>query len=734
MVAIQTNRLIKVTTPLGADVLLFHRMNGTEQISRLFEYEVEFLSTRGSVALDDILGQNICVEVLLANESKRYFNGYVSRFSQHGTLDEYYCYRAVVRPWLWFLTRTSNCRIFQNMSVPKICKQVFNDKGFTDVDDKLTESYPDLIFCVQYRETDFNFVSRLLEQYGIAYYFKHEENKHTLVLADSISAYEHVSDYEEIPYYPLEDNTERRERDHIYEWTLSQTVQSGAYVLNDYDFEKPKASLISKSNNPKSYSNANYEHYDYPGEYTELADGDKWVYNRMEELHTHSLCSEGGGNARGLSTGTLFKLSNYPRPDQNKEYLVASTSFQLQSDAFFSSGGSDNGDDCRCSFQVIESQQPFKPQRLTPKPIVQGPQTAVVVGPAGEEIYTDKYGRVKLQFHWDREGKADENSSCWVRVSHPTAGKAWGGVQIPRIGQEVIVNFLEGDPDRPLITGRVYNADQMPPFELPSSGMVAGMKSNSTPGGGGYNEYSMDDTKGNELIKVHGQFDMDSTIENDLREHVLHDRSRDVTNNETVSVGVDQTYTIGNNQTGSVGVNKTVSVGTNHTETIGSNQSVTIGSNKTETVAINKAETIGVAKELTIGGAYAVTVGAAMNEAIGAAKAEEIGAAKSVNVGLNSSENVGKNKSVDAGDSISESAGKDVSVSSGKKMSFSAGDDYSVNGKKKGVITMADELTIKVGKATINMKKNGDITINGKKITMKGTGDVIIKGSKILEN
>ena len=518
MVATQSNRLIKVSTPLGPNVLLFHRMNGTEQISRLFEYEVEFLSTNLGISLDDILGQNICVELLLPSGRKRYFNGYVSRFSQHGTLGEYNCYWAVVRPWLWFLTRTSNCRIFQNMSAPNICKQILSDKGFTDVDDKLTESYPDLVFCVQYRETDFNFVSRLLEQFGIAYYFKHEEDKHTLVLADSISAYEPVSGYENIPYYPPADNDQHREQDHIDEWTSSQIVQSGAFVLNDYDFEKPKASLISKSINPKSHAHANYEQYDYPGEYTESVDGDKWVYNRMEELHTHSLYSEGGGNARGLTTGTLFKLRNYPKlskTDQNKEYLVASTSFQLQSDAFFSSSGGGDGDDCRCFFQAIDSQQPFKPQRLTPKPIVQGPQTAVVVGPAGEEIYTNEHGQVKVQFHWDREGKMDENSSCWIRVSQVHAGKGFGGIDTPRIGEEVIVEFLEGDPDRPIITGRVFNADNKPPNGLPAAGMVSGLKSNTTPGGGGDNSIMLDDTKDKENMTIHAQKDSNTTVEND---------------------------------------------------------------------------------------------------------------------------------------------------------------------------------------------------------------------------
>ena len=690
MPAIQSNRLISVTTPLGDDVLLFHRLSGTEQLSHLYEYEVECLSVEHSIGLDKILGQTICVHLSLVDGGTRHFNGFVSRFSQHGTLGEYHCYRAIVRPWPWFLTRASNCRIFQEMTVPDIVKQVCGDHGFTDIEDKLSDTYRTWVYCVQYRETDFNFISRLLEQEGIYFYFKHEENKHLLVLADSISAHESIGD---IPYYP-EDNRDTRERDHIDTLSLCQQFQSCVYALNDYDFEKPKASLLVKSAKaPRNHAHSDFEQYDYPGEYLATGDGDSYANSRINELQSQFEQVEGGGNVRGLSAGALFELSNYPRDDQNREYLVISTNYQLQSNAYISGRGSGE-EDCNCSFSSIDSQQAFKPQRITPKPIVQGPQTAVVVGPSGEEIYTDKYGRVKVQFHWDREGKKDEKSSCWVRVSHATAGKSWGYVQIPRIGQEVIVSFLEGDPDHPIITGRVYNADQMHPFELPGKDMVSGMKSDTTPDSGGYNEYSMDDTKGEELITVHGQFDMDTTIENDLREHVLHDRSRDVTNDETVSVGHNQSYSVGNDRSRDVTNNETISIGKDQSYSIGENQTGSVGANKTISVEKNSSETVG--KD------------------------------KTVQVSDNNSESVGKDKTVDVGDNMSES--------SGKKMSFSAGDDYAVVGDKKGVIQMADELTIKVGKATINMKKNGDITINGKKITVKGSGDVILKGSKVLAN
>ncbi|MCP4408414.1 MAG: type VI secretion system tip protein VgrG [Gammaproteobacteria bacterium] len=700
-------------------------MRTKEELGRLFEYKIELLSSDEKIKLEDVLGQSMTVRLDLPNNNKRYFNGIVSRFDQTGRSAGFAVYQVTLRPWLWLLTRTTNCRIFQEMTVPDIIKKVFKDRGFTDLDESLSESYRSWEYCVQYRESDFNFVSRLMEQEGIYYYFKHEDGKHKLVLSDSISAHESTPDYEKIPYYPPSENV-LRDREHISDWSISQAVQPGAYVLDDFDFKRPRAELQVKLSNPKEHSAADFEFFDYPGEFVQTTDGERYVKARLEELHAQYERLRGEGDARGLSAGSLFELTDFPREDQNREYLTVSAAYELHSDEFESESTAGPTPVFSCRFEAIDSHTPFRPQATTRKPLIRGPQTAIVVGKSGEEIWTDQYGRVKVQFHWDREGQFDENSSCWIRVSHASAGKSWGSIILPRIGQEVIVDFLEGDPDRPIITGRVYNGDQMPPFGLPGQQVISGMKSNSTKGGGGYNEFVMDDTKGNELIREHGQYDKDSTIEHDLREHVLNNRSRDVTVDETVSIGN----------------NKTVSVGANHTETIGVNQSITVGSNKTETVTINTAETIGVAKELTIGGLYQVTVGAAMNETVGGAKAEEIGAAKAVVVGISSTENIGSNKSVDAGGNITEKAEKDISMTSGKKMSSTAGDDYSVKGSKKGVIDIADQLLIKCGKASILLKKDGTVTIQGEDISIKGSGEIDVKatnnitmkGKKILQN
>ncbi len=706
--ATQANYPFVVKTPLGDDKLLFYSMSATEQLGRLFEYDLQCLSNESDIQLDEILGGNVTVQSHGHDGQPRFFNGYVSRFSQAGMHGDYFVYQAILRPWFWFLTRTSDCRIFQEKTVPDIVKEVFRDHGFSDFEELLSNTYRQWNYCVQYRETDFNFISRLLEQEGIYYYFKHEDGKHTMVLSDSISAHETVSGYEEVPYYPPEE-TDRRERDYISSWALTREIQPGIYALNDFDFEKPKASLQVKSTIKRQHEQASFEVYDYPGEYHETGDGENYARSRIEELQAQHEMVQGSGNVSGLTTGCLFKLINYGREDQNREYLIVSTNYNLGPQEYESQN---SGADAyfSCSFRAIDSQQPFRATRATPKPIVQGPQTAIVVGKSGEEIWTDEYGRVKVQFHWDRYGKSDENSSCWVRVAQIWAGKSWGGMYIPRIGQEVIIEFLEGDPDRPIITGRVYNQNNMPPYGLPADKTKSTIKSNSSKGGGGSNEFRFEDLKGSEEVYLHGQKDWTIAIENDKNQTVGNNETLSVGNNRDKTVGNDQSEGIGNNKTiqvGSnhtetIGSNKTIQVGSNHSEQIGSNMTITVGANLTETVAVNSAETIGAAKELTIGAAYA----------------ETIGASKAVNVGKDVSTNIGSNQST--------SVGKDGSLTVGKNLVIDAG----------------DSIVIKTGKAQISMKKDGTIAIQGKDITVKGSGainvkaskDVVIKGKKILQN
>ena len=488
-------RLMEIDTPLGAD-LLFTRMRAREELGRLFDYRIELASPKGDIDGNKILGKNVTLKLELPKDKKRFFNGHVTRFAQVGMLGRYHIYHATVQPWLWFLTRTADCRIFQDKDVPQIVKEVLEShSGLHDFKLELTGKYAKREYCVQYRETDFNFVSRLMEEEGIYYYFKHTDGHHKMVITDSVSGHSTVPDYAQLTYIPLGKGV-RLDQEYVSKWEHDREVQPGSYALTDYYFETPSTNLAVNRQLQRSHDQSKLKVFDYPGGYAKSPDGEQLVRTRLEELQSRWERGRGDTNARGVAVGALVKLDKHPRADQNREYLVVSADYDLSYTEY--EAMETPGATYHCSFAALSSKEPFRPQRTTPVPIVQGPQTAVVVGPKGDEIYTDKYGRVKVQFHWDRYGKSDENSSCWIRVSHPWAGKNWGMVAIPRIGQEVVVDFLEGDPDCPLITGRVYNAEEMPPWELPANKTQSGILSRSSKEGAAANanEFRFEDKKG----------------------------------------------------------------------------------------------------------------------------------------------------------------------------------------------------------------------------------------------
>ncbi len=731
----QKGRPIGLKTPLGDDVLLIRSMTGSEHLGRLFHYEISALSTDEAVDLDKILGQNVTVRLDISASEKRYFNGFVSRFAQTGRSVGMASYQITVRPWLWFLTRRQDCRIFQDMTVPAIIQQVFKDAGFSDFEAQLHEGpYRTWTYCVQYRETDFDFISRLMEQEGIYFYFKHEDGKHTLVLTDSYGGHSLIKGYEKVKYFPPTDNVVAKE-DTVYEWALTREVMPGAYALQDFDFEKPGVDLTTRAKVKRQHQGAGSEVYDFPGEYLEEADGKKYATARIQEQQWQFEQAEGTADARGFTTGGLFELTGYPRKDQNREYLIVAGDYELRSTEFETGGSSDDAPQFQIRFTAIESKTPYRTPRFTPKPLIQGPQTAIVVGPSGDEIYTDKYGRVKVQFHWDRVGKRDENSSCWVRVAQVWAGKNWGAMHIPRLGQEVIVEFLEGDPDEPIITGRVYNAEQMPPYDLPANATQSGIKSRSSKGGSGsnFNEIRMEDKKGSEELYIHAEKDHTNITEHDRNEDVGHDRSLHVGHDKSESIDNNKTITVAANHNETIGANKSVTVGNNHTENIGSNMVISVGATLTETVAINYAEAVGAAMELAVGGAYAQTVGAAKTELVGGTKSSTIGGSQSEKVGGDVTENYAKNHTITVGADRALTVKKNLGVEVEEKGQVEFKKEFALKAKKIA-IEAEDELNIKVGSAELVMKKNGDVTIKGNKISVKGDGDVILKGSKVTAN
>ncbi|EPL06660.1 type VI secretion system Vgr family protein [Pseudomonas sp. CF161] len=570
MLFTQSTRLAQISSPLGPDVLLLKNMGGGEELGRLFDYELQLTSNDAAIDLNQLLGKPMSLSLQLSDGGERHFHGIVSRCSQNVDLGQFASYQVTLRPWLWLLSRTSDCRIFQNLSIPQIIKQVFRDLGFSDFEDALSQPYREWEYCVQYRENSFDFVSRLMEQEGIYYFFRHEKDRHVLVLADAYGAHSTVPGYDSVPYYPRDE--QQRERDHIFDWHLAQEVQPGSLELNDYDFQRPSARIDVRSAMPRPHTAGDYPLYDYPGTYVQSQDGEHYARTRIEALQSLHERVELSGNARGLGAGHLFSLSGFSRQDQNREYLIVGARYSIVQESL-ESGGGGGGAQFESGLTCIDAQQSFRPLADTHQPVVKGPQTAIVVGPSGEEIWTDQFGRVKVHFYWDRHDQSNENSSCWIRVSQAWAGKNWGSMQIPRIGQEVIVSFLEGDPDRPIITGRVYNAEQSVPYDLPANATQSGMKSRSSKGGSpaNFNEIRMEDKKGLEQLYIHAERNQDIVVEVDESHSVGHDRNK--------SVGRDETVTIGSTRLRAVGELDILVVGGKKTDSISQSYIIEVGEN-----------------------------------------------------------------------------------------------------------------------------------------------------------
>ena len=754
---------ITLTSPLPAEDLRFESMTTSAGLSMLGEMQLGLISEKPDLKPEDLLGKPVTVTVELREDAKRHFHGYVTRFGLGVHRGSYHGYQATVRPWLWFLTRTSDCRIFQELTVPDIVKKVFEDHSIADFEFKLFRSYRKWTYCVQYRESDYNFIARLLEHEGIYWYFEHTDSAHKLVLVDSQSAHDAVAGCESLPYF---ENTGTEPPDHefISGWSFAREVKTGQVVTTSYDFERPSTSLQVEKKKQRSYELADYEQFDYQGDFSQAEDGTHWADNRMDELQSRFELLRGASNAQGLTCGHLLKMTDHPRDDQNAEYLITAASVH----AHQATGESGGSHDYSCDFSAIPSAQQFRAPRRTPKPFVQGPQTAVVVGPGGDEIHTDKYGRVKVQFHWDRYGEKNEKSSCWVRVSHPWAGKNYGAIHIPRMGQEVIVDFLEGDPDQPIITGRVYNAEQMPPWELPANATQSGILTRSSKGGGygNANAIRFEDKAGSEQLWIHAEKNQDigvennethwvghdrtKTIDHDETVHVKHDRTETVDNNETITIGVDRSEFVGNNEVISIGVDRTEAVGSNEDITVGSDRSVSVGGSETKTVALQRTHTVGVNETIAIGAAQEIAIGALQSVTIGATQSITVGASQSTTVGTSQTNSIGSDQSNTIGAKQTTSVGADRSLSVsgaethsvGKARTTSVGEDDSLSVGKNLKITAADSITITTGSASISMKKDGTIVIKGKDITLDGSGkinvkasgDIVMKGSKILQN
>lgn len=549
--ATQSKRIAKLVTPLGDDVLVLLRLDGTEALSELYEFRVEALTSEAAIDTDAVIGHPVHVALGVEGGGTRHFHGLCTDIRWLGGRNERDHYELTLRPWLWLTTRQTDSRIFPNMSVKDIINKVFSDSGFTNVEFRLQGDLGTLPYTVQYQETNFAFVSRLMERYGLYYFFEHTEAKHQLVITNHKGAHVAAPGYAEVPYYPP--NNVSRERDHLTEWSSVARLRTEKVSVQDYNYTRASTNLSDMSQATVQHGAAGNAYYTYPAGHAEPGKGRNLAQVILDAERAQALRFYGAGYAGGLGAGSKFKVAKDPLPSAGSDYLVVRASHSITSDEYRSGAGG-GGVPYHGTLECQLWDTPFRAPQRTPWPRMSGPQTAKVVGAQGEEIDVDDKGRILVHFHWEREGKP----SCRVRVAQVWAGSGWGGVYIPRIGQEVVVEYIDGDPDRPMVTGAVYNSDHAMPIAQPGDKTQSTLKSNSSKGGGGFNEFRFEDKKGQEQIYTHAQKDRVTEVLNDDSLTVGHDQTIKIKNHRTEEV-TDGNETI-DIKTG----NRTVTIGTGH--------------------------------------------------------------------------------------------------------------------------------------------------------------------------
>jgi type VI secretion system secreted protein VgrG len=717
----QAGRRLQVTTPLGDDVLLLSGFSGHEAISRPFLFQLECVAENENakkVLFDSLLGQKITVRISLPGDKERFLNGTCLRVAQGARDATFTRHLLDLVPEFFLLSQKTQSRIFQHLSIPDILKKVL--VGF-DVAFEIQGTFQPRDYCVQYRESDFAFASRLMEEEGIYYFFKHSKGSHKMVVANTPGSHSDLPVKSNLIFETVGGGT--REEDRVDAWEKAQELKSSKVVLWDHCFELPHKHLEAEfpiqgavaagksSHKLKLGANAKLELYDFPGAYAQRFDGiqpgggdrpadiqkifednARTAELRIQERAANSVLVHAASKCRQIVSGHKFTLERHFEGDG--PWVVYEVGHTASEAADLRSGGGDFS--YQNHFTCFPAALPFRPPRLTPIPTVRGTQTAVVVGPLGEEIFTDKYSRIKVQFHWDREGKKNSESSCWVRVATSWAGTQWGAIHIPRIGQEVVVDFLEGDMDQPIVIGSVYNAECMPPYDLPAHKTQSGIKSRSSLGGGppNFNEIRFEDKKGHEQLFIHAEKNQDIEVENDETHWVGHDRRKTIDHDETTHVKHDRTETVDNNET--------ISIGSDRTEAVGKNETISIGANRTESV--EKNETI------SIGGGRTTAVSKDEILSVDGGRTSSIQKDDVLQVGGNSTLQVGKNNEIQVG--------------------------------KKFTLVAGEVITFKTGDAKIILAKDGTIQIKGKTIIIKASGKIIakadsdieMKGSKISQN
>jgi type VI secretion system secreted protein VgrG len=759
----QQNRLMEVTTPMGKDALLMVGFNGTEGVSQLFRYTLDLIAEKEKeVSFDKLVGQAVTVRLDLAgNKGKRYWNGICAGFGKGETGKIFSQYQMVVVPKIWLLTHVTQSRIFQQINVPDILKKVL--KGY-DVEYKLVGTFEKREYCVQYRETDFNFASRLMEEEGIYYYFKHDNGSHKMVVANTPDGHEKLPNGDKLVFHRYERFS--RSEDNIYEWCKKQELTTGKATLWDHHFQIPHKKLDATKPTKASVkvgevthklvleANAELEMYDYPGRYAQRFDGiDKGGGEqpaelakvnkdnvrtcdiRIQEQNSPAVVIHGASACRQVQVGHKFTFDIEPDDPQGQvlkgkgDYVFTSIQHSARVSSNYMAGewGSFSYNN---TFTCIPYDLPFRPPRKSPKPIIHGTQTAVVTGPSGEEIFTDKYGRIKVQLHWDREGKYDGNSSCWLRVASTWCGRNWGFLQIPRIGQEVIVDFLEGDPDRPIVIGSVWNPDQMPAYKLPDEKTKSYVKTNSSLGGVGYNEIRFEDKKGQEQIYIHGERNVDIRIRNEKME-IVNNHSHLIVGGVDATTGkncvADHRETIWQDRHTNIKRHKEehiegsmkLMIGHGKSENPG-NLDIVIEKVKKELIEddshlhVKKNWLILIDKVLSlIAGDIKVAVKGSTGVDFSKDAMTKVGGSSSMDVGKDSKSKIGGTQSLDVG--------KDLQEKVGKNYAMDAGTEIHLKGGQKVIIEAGMQLSLKGPGGFIDIGPAG-VTIQGTMVKINSGG------------
>ncbi|SDX60842.1 type VI secretion system Vgr family protein [Litoreibacter albidus] len=599
----QDNKVGKLHTALGKDHLVLLRFDGHSSIDDLFEFNVDALSHEPNIDFNALIGTHATVELDSMSGDKSFFDGVVTEAQWTGVEENGNTYKLVLRPWFWLATRRRNQRIFHNMDVVNIVKEVlgeYSGHGDTTYDINLTRSYPELEYTVQYRESDFTFVTRQLERFGIHYYFVHEDGAHKLVLNDNMDDFP-VIDQGTVPFYPI-DGQHRPPEEHFWVWHPRRLLTTGAITMTDYNFKTPVSQMLAEQVGDAQYENGQIESFDYPGDYLDRSRGTEVVKLRTLQERSGDHFHAVEGDVVSLNAGCRVTVGGQQVPGiLDEEFLCLRVEYSFKSQAYGS--GDSGGDQYAYTAKYIMSPvaEPFEPQRTTARPIVHGPQTATVVGEG--EIDCDEYGRIWVHFHWDR----DKAYSMRCRVSQNWAGKGWGGMIIPRIGMEVVVEFIEGDPDQPLVTGCVYNGKNNAPYALPANKTKSVFKTD-THQGGGFNELTFEDEKDEEKIYMHGQKDQEIHIENDREKRVDNDQFETVGRDKSISVGQDHTETVGRDARHTIGRDVNYKVAQNQIEDYGKDHIHNVGNIHKQAIYADHLISVGRNVEQEVSGKMTVNV------------------------------------------------------------------------------------------------------------------------------